>query len=47
MVTQVQESGFLHVNISNTNQPMLTGTFYNIGTGNYDDKFMIIKSEFE
>lgn len=47
MVTQVQESGFLHVNISNTNQRMLTGTFYNIGTGNYDDKFMIIKSEFE
>lgn len=47
MVTQVQESGFLHVNISNTNQHMLTGTFYNIGTGNYDDKFMIIKSEFE
>lgn len=47
MVTQLQESGFLHVNISNTNQHMLTGTFYNIGTGNYDDKFMIIKSEFE
>ena len=47
MVTQFQESGFLHVNISNTNQHMLTGTFYNIGTENYDDKFMIIKSEFE
>lgn len=47
MATQLQESGFLHVNISNTNQHMLNGTFYNIGTGNYDDKFMIIKSEFE
>jgi hypothetical protein len=47
MVTQLQETGFLHVNISNTNEHMLTGSFYNIETGIYDDKFMIIKSEFE
>jgi hypothetical protein len=47
MVTQFQESGFLHVNISNTDQDILTGRFQNIGNGTYNDEFMITKSEFE
>ncbi len=47
MVTQLEESGFLHVNISKTDRDVLTGSFLNIETGNDDDQFMIIKSEFE
>jgi hypothetical protein len=47
MVTQLEESGFLHVNISKTDRDVLTGSFINIETGNDDDQFMIIKSEFE
>jgi hypothetical protein len=47
MVTQFQESGFLHVNISNTDQDILTGRFLNIGNETYNDQFMITKSEFE
>jgi hypothetical protein len=47
MVTQFEESGFLHVNISKTERNMLTGSFLNVETGNCDDQFMIIKSEFE
>ena len=46
MATQFEESGFLHVNISKTERDVLTGSFLNIQTGNYDDQFMIIKSEF-
>ena len=47
MVTQLQESGFLHVNISKTDRDVLTGSFLNIETGDDDDQFMIIKSDFE
>ena len=47
MVSQFQISGFLHVNITKTDQDVLAGGFLNIETGNYDDQFMIIKSEFE
>jgi len=47
MVTQFQESGFLNVNISNTDQDILTGRFLNIGNGTYNDHFLITKSEFE
>ncbi|MDW0141599.1 MAG: metallophosphoesterase, partial [Nitrososphaeraceae archaeon] len=47
MVTQLQESGFLHVNISSTDQDILTGRFQNIRNGTYNDEFMITKSEFE
>src|SRR5687767_873955 len=46
-VSQLQESGFLHVNITKTDRDVLAGGFLNIETGNYDDQFMIIKSEFE
>ena len=47
MVSQFEETGFLHVNISKTDRDVLTGSFLNIETGNDDDQFMIIKSEFE
>jgi hypothetical protein len=47
MASQFQVSGFLHVNITKTDQDVLSGGFLNIETGNYDDQFMIIKSEFE
>ena len=47
MVSQLQESGFLHVNITKTDRDVLAGGFLNTETGNYDDQFMIIKSEFE
>ncbi|MGH9972632.1 MAG: metallophosphoesterase [Nitrososphaeraceae archaeon] len=47
MVTQIRENGFLHVNITDMNQDILTGTFHNIGTGTYDDQFIIVKSKFE
>jgi hypothetical protein len=47
MVSQFEESGFLHVNITKTDRDVLTGSFLNIETGNHDDQFMIIKSEFE
>lgn len=47
MASQLQESGFLHVNITKTDRDALEGGFLNIETGNYDDQFMIIKSEFE
>jgi hypothetical protein len=47
MVTQFQENGFLHVNITNTNQDILSGAFYNIGNGTINDQFTIIKSKFE
>ena len=47
MATQFQESGFLHVNISNTDQDILTGSFLSIRDGTYNDEFMITKSEFE
>ena len=46
-VSQLQESGFLHVNITKTDRDVLAAGFLNIETGNYDDQFMIIKSEFE
>jgi len=47
MVTQFSETGFLHVNITKAEQNLLTGTFYNVGTGNYDDRFIIVKSKSE
>ena len=47
MVSQFQETGFLHVNVTKTDRDVLAGGFLNIETGNYDDQFMIIKSEFE
>jgi hypothetical protein len=47
MVTQYSETGFLHVNITKTEQNLLTGSFYNVGTGNYDDRFIIVKSKSE
>lgn len=45
MVSQFSETGFLHVNITKTEQNLLTGSFYNVGTGNYDDRFIIVKSK--
>ena len=45
MATQFVETGFLHVNITRTEQDLLTGTFYNVGTGNNDDTFVIAKSK--
>ena len=47
MVSQFSETGFLHVNITKTDQNLLTGSFYNVGTGNYDDRFIIVKSKSE
>jgi hypothetical protein len=47
MVTQFRETGFLHVNVTKAEQNLLTGTFYNVGTGNYDDRFIIVKSKSE
>ena len=47
MASQLQESGFLHVNVTKTDRDVLAGGFVNIETRNYDDQFMIIKSEFE
>ena len=47
MVSQFQETGFLHVNVTKTDRDVLAGGFLNIETGNYDDQFMIIKSEYE
>ncbi|MDW0185166.1 MAG: metallophosphoesterase [Nitrososphaeraceae archaeon] len=47
MVSQFSETGFLHVNITKTEQNSLTGSFYNVGTGNYDDRFIIVKSKSE
>jgi Calcineurin-like phosphoesterase len=47
MVTQFEESGFLHVNVSKTDRDVLTGSFLNIETGNDDDQFVIIKSAFQ
>ena len=47
MVTQFRETGFLHVNITKAEQNILTGTFHNVGTGNYDDRFIIVKSKSE
>jgi Calcineurin-like phosphoesterase len=47
MVTQFEESGFLHVNVSKTDRDVLTGSFLNIETGNDDDQFIIIKSDFQ
>ena len=47
MVTQFRETGFLHVNITKSEQNVLTGTFHNVGTGNYDDRFIIVKSKSE
>jgi hypothetical protein len=47
MVTQFSETGFLHVNITKTEQNSLTGSFYNVGTGNYDDRFIVVKSKSE
>ena len=47
MVTQFRETGFLHVNITNAEQNVLTGTFHNVGTGNYDDRFIVVKSKSE
>ena len=43
MVSQLEESGFLHVNITKTDRDVLAGGFLNIETGNYNDQFMIIK----
>jgi hypothetical protein len=47
MVSQFSETGFLHVNITKMEQNLLTGSFYNVGTGNYDDRFIIVKSKSE
>lgn len=47
MASQLQESGFLHVNVTKTDRDVLAGGFVNIETRNYDDQFMIIKSEFK
>jgi hypothetical protein len=47
MVSQFSETGFLHVNITKTEHNLLTGSFYNVGTGNYDDRFIIVKSKSE
>ena len=47
MVSQFRETGFLHVNVSKAEQNLLTGTFHNVGTGNYDDRFIIVKSKSE
>jgi hypothetical protein len=47
MAAQFRENGFLHVNITNTDQDILTGTFHNTRTGTYDDQFTIIQSKFE
>ena len=47
MVTQFRETGFLHVNITKAEQNVLTGTFHNVGIGNYDDRFIIVKSKSE
>lgn len=47
IVSQFKETGFLHINITETDQSMFTGTFYNIGNGTSDDQFMIVKSKFE
>jgi len=47
MVTQFRETGFLHINITKAEQNVLTGTFHNVGTGNYDDRFIIVKSKSE
>ena len=47
MVTQFRETGFLHVNITKAEQNELTGTFHNARTGNYDDRFIIVKSKSE
>ena len=47
MVTQFPETGFLHVNITKAEQNVLIGTFHNVGTGNYDDRFIIVKSKSE
>ena len=47
MVTQFRETGFLHVNITKAEQNVLIGTFHNVGTGNYDDRFIIVKSKSE
>ena len=47
MVSQFRETGFLHVNVSKAEQNLLTGTFYNVGTGNYDDRFIIVKPKSE
>jgi hypothetical protein len=47
MVSQLEETGFLHVNVTKTDRDVLAGGFLNTETGNYDDQFMIIKSEFE
>jgi hypothetical protein len=43
MVTEVQEIGFLHVTISNSNQGILTRRFNNFGIGTYDDQFIFTK----
>ena len=45
MANQFVETGFLHVNITRAEQDLLTGTFYNVGTGNNDDRFVIAKSK--
>ena len=42
MVSQFSETGFLHVNITKTEQNLLTGSFYNVGTGNYDDRSIVV-----
>lgn len=47
MVTQFRETGFLHVDVTRAEQNILTGTFYNVETGNYDDRFIIVKSKSE
>ena len=47
MVTQFRETGFLHVNVTKAEQNLLAGTFHNVQTGNYDDRFIIAKSKSE
>jgi hypothetical protein len=45
VVTQIRETRFLRVNITDTNQDELTATFQNIGIGAFDEQFMIVTSK--
>ena len=47
IATQFKVPGFLQVNISSTDEDILTGRFHNIGNETYNDEFLINKSEFE
>ena len=47
IATQFEKSGFLHVNISEADRDVLSGSFFNIETRNFDDQFVIVKSKFQ